>query len=110
MEAELGRGNGGRYIKECREREVLRGEVGDAAVAKRLWEFSEKQIKALEKEGAIMRAQAKKGEEEGKEQTSDRNDKRDEGTSGRIQEVVEEDKTESGKEKGKKASRRSRKA
>ena len=110
MEAELGRGVGGRYIKECMEREVLRGEIGDEAVTKRLWEFSEKQIEALEKEGAIKRAQAKKGEEKRKEQTSDRNDKKDGRTNGRIQEVVEEDKTDSVKEKEKKASRRSRKA
>ena len=110
MEAELGRGIGGRYIKECRERDVLRGEVGDEAVAKRLWEFSEKQIEALEKEGAIKRAQVKKGEAKRKEQTSDRTDARDERTNGRIQEMVGEDRTESVKEKEKKASRRSRKA
>lgn len=60
MEAELGRGVGGRYIKECREWEVLRPEIGDEEMAQKLWEFSEKQIEAVEKEGAVKRALAKK--------------------------------------------------
>ncbi|KAL8761185.1 MAG: hypothetical protein Q9184_002675 [Pyrenodesmia sp. 2 TL-2023] len=60
MEADLGRGVGGRFIKECGERTFLRGEVKDEKVAKRLWEFSDKQIEALEKEGAARRAREKK--------------------------------------------------
>lgn len=60
MEAELGRGVGGRFIKECREVEYSRKEVRDDAVAKELWGFSEKQIEALEREGAVRRALAKK--------------------------------------------------
>lgn len=71
MEAEFGRGgNGGavnaRFIKECKEMpNFLRGdEVRDEGVAKELWGLSEKQIEALEKEGAVLRAIAKKLEEE----------------------------------------------
>lgn len=60
MEAAYGRGEGGKLIKECREFEPLRPEVQNEQVAKRLWEFSEKQIEQLEKEGAVKRALAKK--------------------------------------------------
>lgn len=71
MEAEFGRRGSGeagslRFIKECKEMpNFLRGdEVRDEEVAKELWGFSEKQIEALEKEGAVLRALAKKFEEE----------------------------------------------
>lgn len=63
MEAELGRGVGGKFLKECREVSYVRKEIKDDEVAKKLWGFSEKQIEALEKEGAIKRALAKKEEE-----------------------------------------------
>ena len=63
MEGQLGRGAGGKMIKECRERDMLRPEVEDIGIAKKLWEFSEKQIERLEKEGAVKRALAKKGKE-----------------------------------------------
>lgn len=64
MEAELGRGVGGRFIKECKEVDYLRPEVRDEDVAKELWAFSERQIEALEKEGATRRALAKKGKKQ----------------------------------------------
>ncbi|KAL8927329.1 MAG: hypothetical protein Q9172_001407 [Xanthocarpia lactea] len=64
MEADLGRGAGGKYIKECKERVYLRKEVKDEAVAQKLWEFSDKQIETLEKEGATRRAKAKKEKKE----------------------------------------------
>ncbi|KAL9116769.1 MAG: hypothetical protein Q9187_006700 [Circinaria calcarea] len=64
MEADLGRGVGGRFLKECKEIDFLRKEVRDEEVAKKLWGFSEKQIEALEKEGAVKRALAKKEKEE----------------------------------------------
>jgi NAD(P)-dependent dehydrogenase (short-subunit alcohol dehydrogenase family) len=67
MDAELGRGNGGKLIKECKEIEFLRKEVRDDKVAKELWSFSEKQIEALEREGAVKRALAKKSEQARKE-------------------------------------------
>ena len=63
MEAELGRGAGGRLIKECKEIGFLRREVWDEGVAGVLWGFSERQIEALEKEGAVRRALKKKEEE-----------------------------------------------
>ena len=113
MEAELGRGVGGRFIKECQDREVMREEIGDEAVAKRLWEFSEKQIEAVEKEGAVKRALAKKEEErKQKEKPSNKDGKHnnDEHSNGRIEEIVENTAEQSGAEKSKKGSRRSRKA
>ena len=68
MEAELGRGVGGRLLKECREMDFLRPEIRDEEVAKKLWNFSEKQIEALEKEGAVKRALAKKEAEKRQEE------------------------------------------
>ena len=47
-------------LKECSEMQILRTDAKDEAVAKQLWEFSEKQIEHLEKKGAIQRALAKK--------------------------------------------------
>ncbi|KAI9679269.1 MAG: hypothetical protein M1817_005288 [Caeruleum heppii] len=64
MEAELGQGPGGRMIKECREVDFARKDVRDEALGKELWEVSEQQIEALEKEGAVKRALAKKEKEE----------------------------------------------
>lgn len=69
MEAELGRGEGGRLIKECREVDYLRKDVKKEEIAKALWEFSEKQIEALEREGAIRRKLAKTEEEGRKDNT-----------------------------------------
>lgn len=63
MEAEFGRGAGGKMIKECSEMQVLRSDVKDEKVAKQLWEFSDNQIERLEKEGAVKRALAKKEKE-----------------------------------------------
>ncbi|RMZ92499.1 hypothetical protein DV736_g283, partial [Chaetothyriales sp. CBS 134916] len=62
MEAKYGQGSGGKLIKECRELEPLRPEVQSEDVAKKLWQFSEKQIEQLEKEAALKRAKAKKEE------------------------------------------------
>lgn len=63
MEEDLIRGPGGKLIKECRQRDLLRSEITDIEVAKKLWEFSEKQIEQLEKQGALKRALAKKEKE-----------------------------------------------
>ncbi|KAK7906019.1 hypothetical protein LTR67_000744 [Exophiala xenobiotica] len=75
MEAEYARGAGGKMFKECRELEPFRPEVKNEEVAKRLWEFSEKQIEQLEKEGAIKRALAKKEAEK-----NEKNKKKNEDT------------------------------
>lgn len=73
MEAELGRGAGGRFLKECREVEILKQEVRDEEVGKTLWAFSEKQIEVVEKESAQKRARekAERGMEEGKERVEE---------------------------------------
>ena len=63
MEVELGRGPGGRFLRECREVDYLRKEIRDEGAQKKLWAFSEKQIEALEKGGAVKRALAKKEKE-----------------------------------------------
>lgn len=64
MEAELGRGSGGRLLRECKEVDYLRKEIGDEKAQKKLWAFSERQIEALEKDGAVKRALAKREHEE----------------------------------------------
>lgn len=115
MEAELGRGVGGRYIKECREGEVMRAEVGDEGVAKRLWELSERQVEALEKEGAVKRAVAKKEEEKRRkgEHSGSSAGKEQERPAGRIEEIAEDEKTEEttpAAQKKKTGSTKSRKA
>lgn len=76
MEAELGRGDGGRFIKECREVDYLRKEVKSEEAAKTLWEFGEKQIEAIEKQGAVRRKLAKM-EQEKKTKTSKATDNTD---------------------------------
>ena len=63
MDAELGTGSGGRYLKECKEAEYLKDEVKDEEAQKKLWAFSERQIETLEKEGAVRRALIKKEDE-----------------------------------------------
>ena len=62
MEAELGRGVGGRFLRECKEVVFLRPEVTDEGAQRTLWDFSERQIVALEKAGAVKRALAKKAD------------------------------------------------
>jgi NAD(P)-dependent dehydrogenase (short-subunit alcohol dehydrogenase family) len=78
MEARYGRGEeGGWFIKECREFEPLRKEVGDDEVAKQLWEFSEDQIQVKEKESAKRRAVEKALEEEEKKKKEEAQKKTD---------------------------------
>lgn len=78
MEAKYGRGEeGGWFIKECREFEPLRREVGDDEVAKQLWEFSEDQIQVKEKESAKRRAVEKALEEEEKKKREEAQKKKD---------------------------------
>lgn len=63
MEATLGRGAGGKMIKECQEMNFARSDVKDEKVAKKLWEGSEKLIERVEREEAVKRALQKKDEE-----------------------------------------------
>ncbi|KAK4126234.1 NAD(P)-binding protein [Parathielavia appendiculata] len=67
MDGSLGRGAGGRLIKECMEVDCARKDVDDEEVAKKLWESSDRLIERVEKEQAVKRARAKK-EQEKKEQ------------------------------------------
>lgn len=62
MEAQYGRGEGGSFLKECRQMSLMRNEIKDESVQKRLWEVSEETIKALEKESAKRRAAEKSAE------------------------------------------------
>ena len=64
MEVTLGRGAGGRLIKECQEIPYSRVDVTDEAIAKKLWEGSEKLVERVEREEAVRRALAKKEKEE----------------------------------------------
>lgn len=96
MEAELVRGGGGKLIKECREIEPLRKEVRDEKVAKQLWEYSEKQIETLEKEGAVKRALAKKEKEEAEKEGIG-------ATGGSREDTAEKDSKKPGSRRSKKA-------
>ena len=59
MEARFGRGEGGWYLKECREMNMGRKDLGDEALQKGLWEYSENMVQEAEKRGALKRAEAK---------------------------------------------------
>ncbi|KAH8681232.1 hypothetical protein BX600DRAFT_446052 [Xylariales sp. PMI_506] len=63
MEPSLGRGPGGRLIKECMEVDYARNDIKDEEMAKKLWEASDKLIIKTEKEQAALRALEKKHEE-----------------------------------------------
>lgn len=67
MEASLGRGPGGKLIKECMEVDFARPEVKDEDVAKKLWEESDALIERVEKAQAKKRA-AEKGQKDKAEQ------------------------------------------
>jgi len=91
-------------IKECREVDYLKKEVKDEQLAQKLWDFSEKQIVALEKEGALRRKLGKETERTEK--------KEKEKEEPRVQEVDEpmEKASASGTPKKSPGKRRSRKA
>jgi NAD(P)-dependent dehydrogenase (short-subunit alcohol dehydrogenase family) len=59
MEAQYGKGEGGKFLKECREIKFMRSEIEDDVAQKKLWEMSDNTIQALEKEGAMRRAKEK---------------------------------------------------
>jgi len=64
MEVTLGRGAGGKLVKECQELDYARADVKDETLAKKLWEGSEKLIERVEREEAMRRALEKKEKEE----------------------------------------------
>ena len=94
MEAGLGRGVGGRLIKECREMDWARIDIKDEKVAEKLWKGSEKLIERVEREEAVRRAVEKKEKEEAEE----------------LGKVTELDNALGGETESKKKSRRQRKA
>ncbi|PGH26835.1 hypothetical protein AJ80_01415 [Polytolypa hystricis UAMH7299] len=98
----------GKIIKECKERDVLRPEIMDDNVAKELWEFSERQIEAREKEGAVLRALEKK-EREAWEKEKKEKEKEKEQAKGNGGEGIEVSGSKGNKTKAP-GSRRSRKA
>lgn len=65
MEAHYGRGEGGWFLKECRQMGILKDEIKDEVLQKKLWEVTEESIKILEQEGAKKRAAEKKSGEKG---------------------------------------------
>jgi hypothetical protein len=80
QEASLGRGLGGKLIKECRETEFPRKDVKDEKIAKQLWEGSEKLIERVEREEAVKRALQKKEKEE-----AEKSEKASEGVAGKSE-------------------------
>lgn len=68
MEATLGRGHGGKLIKECREMVFSRKDIMDEKIGKKLWEGTEKLIERVEREEAVKRALKKKEREEKEKQ------------------------------------------
>lgn len=87
MDAEYGRGGGGKLIKECREIEPLRPEAKNEDIAKTLWEFSEKQIERLEKQGAVQRTLEKKEKAEAAKHANSGNDQ---STNGKTPDALKE--------------------
>lgn len=77
MEGEYGRGQGGRFIKECMEVDFARREVKDEEVAKKLWEESDKLIEEVEMKQAKKRAAKKAAEEKTKKDKKEKEQKED---------------------------------
>lgn len=73
---------GGKVIKECRERGVLRDEILDDGVGKSLWEISGKLVEKKEKEGAVRRALEKKEKEKEIEEQEKRKKENQSGDTG----------------------------
>lgn len=63
MDPDLGRGAGGRLVKECMEVDFARAEVKEDEVAKKLWEESDALVERVERDQAKKRA-ANKAEKE----------------------------------------------
>ncbi|KAI1103131.1 NAD(P)-binding protein [Jackrogersella minutella] len=64
LDPDLGRGPGGRFIKECMEVDFARIDIKDEEVAKKLWEASDKLIEKTEKDQAARRILEKKRQED----------------------------------------------
>ncbi|KAI0910071.1 short chain dehydrogenase/ reductase [Ustulina deusta] len=101
MESSLGRGEGGKLIKECMEVDFARKDVKSEDIAKALWEASDKLVEKTEKEQAALRALEKKNQETREQEKKEAEQAQE------IEALV--DTIKQGKEAEKKASRRQRK-
>ncbi|KAK4092952.1 short chain dehydrogenase/reductase family [Purpureocillium lilacinum] len=77
MDGELGRGPGGKLVKECMEVDYARAEVRDDEVAKTLWQESDALIERVEKAQAKKRA-VQKAEKDKQEQEDEERRKAEE--------------------------------
>lgn len=71
MDADLGQGSGGRFLKECRDVPFSKPEIRDSKIQEKLWKFSQAQIEQLEKDSAIWRALLRKEQQVAGENSSD---------------------------------------
>ncbi|PHH85384.1 hypothetical protein CDD83_481 [Cordyceps sp. RAO-2017] len=85
MDSELGRGRGGRLIKECMEVDFARTEVMQEDVAKKLWEESDALIERVEKEQARKRGAAKAEQDKQDKEAEDK--KRTEEVEGLVETI-----------------------
>lgn len=69
MEAQYGQGEGGWFLKECKERQIARNEIKDEKLQKSLWEMTDKAVQIMEKESATKRAKEKKDNDANAEKT-----------------------------------------
>ncbi|KAL7941508.1 hypothetical protein V8C42DRAFT_334773 [Trichoderma barbatum] len=72
MDGSLGRGTGGKLIKECIEVDFARTEIKDDEVAKKLWEESDALIEKTEKAAAKKRGQKKASEDKQAEEKKEK--------------------------------------
>jgi NAD(P)-dependent dehydrogenase (short-subunit alcohol dehydrogenase family) len=109
MQSSLGRGAGGRLVKECMEVDFARADIDDEEAAKKLWEESDRLIERVEKAQAKKRA-LKKAEED-KEATK----KKDQEAKEEIESLIgsikkgKEKETEGGEAKTKGKNKKSKK-
>jgi hypothetical protein len=108
MEATLGRGGGGKLIKECMEVDFARVDVKDEELAKKLWEESDKLIERVEREEAVKRVVIKK-EREAAENAAKKEEKAAMEETGKNTKAKSQETPGSGTETGKKPSRRGKK-
>jgi NAD(P)-dependent dehydrogenase (short-subunit alcohol dehydrogenase family) len=103
MESSLGRGPGGKLVKECMEVDLARTDIKDEEVAKKLWETSDKLIEKTETEQAALRLLEKKHQQmEEEDKKNAEKAKELESLVGAIKKGQEAEKTKS-RRKGKKA-------
>ncbi|KAJ1333410.1 retinol dehydrogenase 12 [Microdochium nivale] len=101
LETSMVRGEGGQLVKECQMMDFARTDIKDEAIAKKLWEASDKLIEQTEKAQAAVRNLAKKDQDAKEKQKKEAEQAED------IDALV--DAIKKGKEAEKKPSRRKNK-